>query len=194
MAHQKPRVDPEIALEPAEVVGEGGPVPWDPGLQGDEGHALHLGHHPPDVVVVPALIGARVKPQLPPMTRGHAVQVGRRGGGVPEQLGVVVGVGIDDPGSDHQALGVELGGRRPRRPRRRPRSSRRGCRRRPSGRGPGAVDHQAVADDVVEHVAFLPHFVRRAVAHPTVTATLTDRQFTAAGRRGPDPSADRERC
>jgi hypothetical protein len=66
-------------------------------------------------------------------------------------LGVVVGVGVDDPRGHHQALGVELGGRLlgeladghdlavtdpdvglP-------------------GRSAGAVDNQAVADGVIEH-------------------------------------------
>jgi hypothetical protein len=39
------------------------------------------------------------------------VDVRRCGRRVPEQLGVVVGVGVDEPGGDHEALGVEhLGG------------------------------------------------------------------------------------
>ena len=41
---------------------------------------------------------------------GHPVQVGRRGGGIPKELGVVVGVGVDDSRSHHQTGGIELGG------------------------------------------------------------------------------------
>ena len=51
-------------------------------------------------------MGARVNPQLPPMTE---VTPCRRTGwrAVPVELGVVVGVGVDEPRGDHQAGGVE---------------------------------------------------------------------------------------
>ena len=62
-------VDRDAAVEAAEPVAEGAPVPGQPGLQRGERHALDPGHHPADVVgAAPAPSGASEKPQLPPST------------------------------------------------------------------------------------------------------------------------------
>ena len=151
VADQEPGVDPEVPLELAQVLAEAGPVPGEAVLQGDQGHALHLGHHPPDVVVVLGLDGGQGEAAVAADHRGHAVEVGRRGRGVPEQLGVVVGVGVDDARRHHEALGVELGGallvdlthgHDP---------AVTDADVGPAAGRPGPVDDQAVADHVVEH-------------------------------------------
>ena len=109
---QEPGVDPEVAVQLAQVLGEAGPVPGEAVLEGGQGHALDLGHHPADVVVVLALDRGQGEAAVAADHRGHPVEVGGRGGRVPEQLGVVVGVGVDDARGHDQSLGVELGGPR----------------------------------------------------------------------------------
>ena len=118
---QEAGVDPEVALQLAEVVAEAGPVPGEAVLERHQRHPLDLGHHPADVVVVLGLDRGQGEAAVAPDDRGHPVQVGGGGGRVPEQLGVVVGVGVDDAGGDHQALGIELGGAGLVHPTRRPR-------------------------------------------------------------------------
>ena len=49
---EEPGVDPDAALEPAEVLAEGLPVPVDALLERGERHALDLRHHPAQVVGV----------------------------------------------------------------------------------------------------------------------------------------------
>ena len=110
MPDQEAGVDPEVALQLAQVLGEAGPVPRHAVLQRHQGHALDLGHHPADVVVVLGLDRGQGEAAVAADDRRHAVEVGGRGGGVPEQLGVVVGVGVDDARGHDQTLGVELGG------------------------------------------------------------------------------------
>ena len=53
-------------------------------------------------------MGAMEKPQLPGDHARHAVERRRRQPRVPEHLGVVVGVDVDEPGRDDLARGVEL--------------------------------------------------------------------------------------
>ena len=149
--HQKAGVDPEIPLELAEIVAEAGPVPGEAVLERHQRHALDLGHHPPDVVVVGRLDRSQRESAVAPDHRGHPVQVRRGRGRIPEQLGVVVGVGVDDARRHHQTFGIELDGallvdladrRDPAVP---------DADVGPASRGPGAVDDQAVSDHVVEH-------------------------------------------
>ena len=108
MPHQEPGVHAEPALERVEVLTEGRPVPRHAVLQGGERHALDLGHHPADVVGVLGVDGGQREPAVAPDDRRHAVDVGGRGQRVPEELRVVVGVGVDHAGHDHEPAGVEL--------------------------------------------------------------------------------------
>ena len=55
-------------------------------------------------------MGARVNPQLPPITVVTPCTLEGEAERVPEELGVVVRVRVDDTGRHHQAGGVELGG------------------------------------------------------------------------------------
>ena len=79
-----------------------------PGVERVEGHALDPRHHAHDVVDVgSALSGAIVNPQLPPITVVTPCSGDGLAQRVPEQLGVVVRVDVDEPGRDHEAVGVD---------------------------------------------------------------------------------------
>ena len=55
--------------------------------------------------------GASENPQLPPMTVVTPNRLDGVAPGVPEDLGVVVGVGVDESGTDHEPVRVDgLGG------------------------------------------------------------------------------------
>ncbi len=180
VADQEAGVDAQIALEPSEVLAEGGPVPVDPVFEGDQRHAFDLGHHPADVVVVLLLDRGEGESAVSGDHRGDAVQVGRGRRRVPEQLGVVVGVGVDDPGGDDESGGIELGGP--------------GLLHGADGDdhpvldpdigqeagGAGAVDDGAVADHVVEHGGVPSVWPRRG---PVAVCAWTRRRADG-GRRG----------
>ena len=137
---EEPGVDRDALLEPPEVLAERLPTPVDAVLQGGEGHAFDLGHHAPGVVGVLRLQRGEGEPAVAPDDGGHAVHVGGRGERIPEQLGVVVRVRIDEARRHHQPAAVErrhggLGfGRLDNAPgahgRRRPRRRERRCRQR----------------------------------------------------------------
>ena len=55
----------------------------------------------------PGPSGAMENPQLPPEHRGDPVEDRRAGRGIPQQLGVVVGVQVDEARADHQAGHVD---------------------------------------------------------------------------------------
>ena len=174
MSHEESGIHPEVAIEPVEVLAERAPVPLDPVFEGDQRHAFHLGHHPADVVVVLGLDGSQGEAAVAGDDSGHTVQVRRGGRRVPEELGVVVGVGVDDPRCDDQTFGVEL------------------CRSTvvhradgddhpvldsdvcPEAGRSGAVDDGAVSDHVVEHVAF-PSCGQGRVLRPCARGWPTDR-------------------
>jgi hypothetical protein len=148
---QEAGVHAQVPLQRTEILTEAGPAPRDPLLQRGEGHALHLGHHPPDVVGVLGLDRRQREAAVAADHGGHPMDVGRRSGRVPEELGVVVGVRIDDPGRDHETVGVEFGtarlldfpdgGDAP------ALNADIGL----AGRAPGAIDDRAGPDHIVEH-------------------------------------------
>ncbi len=117
----------------------------------------------------PVPSGARVKPQLPPIDGGDAVERRRRGRRVPRQLGVVVGVQVDEAGRDDEPRT-----RRGSTPRAAPRRLQR--RTRPSAiadvgpapRRPGAVDDRTADDADVER-----HAVHARARHRWWTSSST---------------------
>ena len=148
------RVHRDVAVESVEIVAESRPVPGHAVLEGRQRHALDPRHHAPEVVGV--LLGERREGEAAVAVgdRGDAVHGGRRRLRVPEQLRVVVGVGVDEAGGDDEAVGVDrLGGGLgdaagvadgddPSVP---------GSHVGPAAGGPGAVDERAALDQVVEH-------------------------------------------
>ena len=106
---RKPGVHGDAAVEAADPVAEGAPVPGQPGLQRGQGHALDPRHHPRDVVDVLRRHGRQREAAVAAEHRGHAVQRGRAGVGVPEELRVVVRVQVDEARRDQHAGGVDHG-------------------------------------------------------------------------------------
>ncbi len=107
VADEEAGVDADAAVEPVEVLAEGLPAPVDALLERGEGHALDLGHHAPEVVGVLGVQRGQGEAAVAADDRGDAVDVRRRGQRVPEELGVVVGVGVDEAGAHDEAGGVE---------------------------------------------------------------------------------------
>ncbi len=151
VADEEAGVDAQPAIERVQVLAEGGPGPGHAVLECGQGHPLDLGHHATDVVRVLGVDRGQREPAVPADHRGDAVDVRGRRDGVPEQLGVVVRVRVDDAGGHHEPGGVELGLRR--------------LVDHPDGShaavpdahvgpdrvGPGPVDERAGADGVIEH-------------------------------------------
>ena len=99
----------DAAVETAHPLAEGAPVPRQPGLQRRQGHALDPRHHPRDVVDVLGRDRCQREAAIAAEHRGHAVQRGGAGVGVPEELGVVVGVEVDETRRHQQSRGVDDG-------------------------------------------------------------------------------------
>ncbi len=110
VADQEAGVHGDAAVEVAEPLAERGPVPWQPGPQRGERHALDPRHHPRDVVGVLGRQGRQREAAVAAEHGRHAVQRRGAGVGVPEELGVVVGVQVDEAGGDEHAAGVDHAG------------------------------------------------------------------------------------
>ena len=152
VSDQESGVDAQIPIEAVKVLTEGLPVPRDAFLQGDEGHSFHLGHHAADVARIVRGDRGEGEATVAADDRRDAMEVRRRGRRVPEELGVVVGVGVDHPGHDHQSGSIKLhrpllvdgaqGGDPP--------VANPDVGGESGGAGP--IDHGGVPDDVVEHL------------------------------------------
>src|ERR1019366_3714047 len=112
--------------------------------------AFDLGHHPADVAGVPLLDGGQRETTVATDDRRDAVHIGGRGGRIPEELGVIVGVRVHHSGCHHESGGIELA----------PGRAHGAYFGDPAmldadvghpGRPPRAIDHRAGSDDVVEH-------------------------------------------
>ena len=117
MPDHEPGVDGDAPVEGGQVLAEGRPPPTDALLKGLEGHALDLGHHAAGVVGVLGAGGVERgegESAVAAGDGGDAVVHGGRGVRVPEELGVVVGVRIDEAGGEDESGGVLAGARRPR--------------------------------------------------------------------------------
>ena len=114
VAHLGQHVHPEgAAPEVPEVVGEALPGERAVALEGSLGHLLGRVEEPHEVVlIIPADRRQGVAAVAHEDGRGsvHARGVGAR---VPHELGVVVGVGVDEPGSDDLSLCVDRAPGRP---------------------------------------------------------------------------------
>lgn len=112
MPDHEPGVDCDAPFEGVEVLAEGGPGPVDAFLQRGERHAFDPRHHPPGVVGVLGPVGVERgegEPAVAARDGGDAVVHGGGGVGVPEELGVVVGVRIDEAGGEDEPVGVLAG-------------------------------------------------------------------------------------
>jgi hypothetical protein len=100
-------------VERVEVLGEGLPGPGDAlghGLPGDVLGPFEAAH---DECFGPPAGGGEREPAVAHHHAGHPVPARRHAEVVPEELGVHVGVGVDEARCDHQAVGVDLLAPRP---------------------------------------------------------------------------------
>src|SRR5690606_19016987 len=104
-------VEPDApAPDRVEVLGEGGAVPGHAGGQRLEVHVLDvLQRAGAQLAVLGPGRGDR-EAAVPGDHGGDAVEARRRQAGIPEHLGVVVGVDVDEAGRHHAPGGVEDGG------------------------------------------------------------------------------------
>ena len=107
MPHVAGQVHPQPALPTRQELREGLERPVD-AVECLGGHPLDLGEQPGEEG--PVLEPGRCHRESAVSSEhgGHPVEAGRRGVGVPGDLGVVVGVGVDDARGYHLAGGVEL--------------------------------------------------------------------------------------
>ena len=109
VADHQPDVHADLALEGVEVLGGRAPRPRHALAERLEGHALDPGQHPHEVLAVGGVVGQRGDGEAAVAGEhgGDAVQRRRREGAVPEDLGVEVGVDVDEARCDDLAGGVD---------------------------------------------------------------------------------------
>ena len=91
-----------------EVLAVGLPVPGQSGVDGFLRDVLHGLHHLRQVAAVLGLAGREGDAAVADDHGGDAVVAGRRGDGIPGDLGVQVRVDVHEPGRDDLAGGVDL--------------------------------------------------------------------------------------
>ncbi len=107
-AYVQPERQPRQRVE---VLGEGLPVPTQPGLEGGLRDVLDSLHEEHEIVAVLLLAGGEADTAVADDDRGDAVQVRRRAERVPGDLRVEVRVDVDEARGDDLAAGVDdLGG------------------------------------------------------------------------------------
>ena len=86
---------------------DGLPIPIHAGLHRLVGNRLGAGHREHRALAEIGLAGREAEAAIAEHERGHAVPSGDRAIGIPADLGVVMGVQIDEAGRDDQAVGVD---------------------------------------------------------------------------------------
>lgn len=104
---QETGIDRQAGVEAVEVLGETPPRPRSTAGQRSEGHALDYSHHGLDVLVVTRPERCDREAAVAADNCGDAVLDGWTGHGVPQHLGVVVGVNVNEPRSHHPAGGIK---------------------------------------------------------------------------------------
>ena len=99
-----------------EVLGERLEVPRDPGGERRDVHVLDVLERVGEQIAVLGSARRDAEAAVPGDDRGDAVPRRRREGRIPEHLGVVVGVDVDEAGCDDEAAGIELVAARQTRP------------------------------------------------------------------------------
>ena len=112
VADEKAGVDCHPSVELVEPLAEGAPVPARAALQGGQGHAFDPRHHAHHVVGALVVEGCDREAAVAAEHGGDTVQRRRARGRVPEQLGVIVGVDVDEPRRDDQPGHVDAPGGR----------------------------------------------------------------------------------
>ena len=99
-------VDGQTVLERVEVLPEGLPLPRHTRLQSADRHAFDLGHEASGVRRVAGVQGGEPETAVAVEDRGDPVDIGWSGKGIPEELGVVMGVRIDESGAEDEPFPV----------------------------------------------------------------------------------------
>ena len=103
----EPDVGPDLPVQATEVLARRLPAPRHARFERFEGHAFHPGQHFRQVIAGIRSHGGDGEAAIPGDHRGHAVHQGRTEVGIPEHLGVVVGVDVDESGSHDAAIGSD---------------------------------------------------------------------------------------
>ena len=107
MANHSGHVHAQVPLEAVQEAAEGAPVPVHTCRQGVGGHALHLDQHGGQVGGVRVVAqGGDAEAAVAHDHAGDSVMGRRRGVRVPEELGVVVGVGVNEAGAHDPVGGI----------------------------------------------------------------------------------------
>ena len=111
MADQEAGVYRNVALERVEIVGKASPVPRATLAQAVQRHALDTGEHVHEILA--AIVGERgnAETAVAANDRGHPVDGRGCQSAVPEYLGVVVGVYVNEAGGHDQSVGIDGPGR-----------------------------------------------------------------------------------
>ena len=107
VTREKAGVDGDATLQPVEPAAEGCPVPVETRLQRLQRHALDPRQHAHQVGGVLAPGGCQAEAAVAADDGGDPVQRRRAGERIPEELGVVVGVRVDEARREHQPGGVD---------------------------------------------------------------------------------------
>jgi hypothetical protein len=108
VSNQEPGVDGKAPIDPVEVLSERPPLPGSRSFERAQRDPFDHRHHPLDVLnIVGADRGDR-ESTVSPHHGGHPMNGRRAGGRVPQELCVVVGVDVDETGTDDLAADVDL--------------------------------------------------------------------------------------
>ena len=100
--------DRSAALEHVEVLAEGLEVPAHAGPHGLERHRLDPSEVAQRTIAIFGVAGRDAEAAVADDHGADAEQGRGHGVGIPRELDIVVGVRIDDPGRERQALGIDL--------------------------------------------------------------------------------------
>src|SRR5207302_3206220 len=100
-------VDAQALLEGGEELGEALPGPGQAGLEDRLAHALDAGKHAHQEIAVRGPVGRQGEAAVATDDGGDAVPDAAGGQRLEGELGVVVGVDVDNAGGDHEAVRVD---------------------------------------------------------------------------------------
>src|SRR5688500_9397287 len=107
MAYQYPDVDPQAVVDCIEVLRYSFPAPLGAGTQRLNGDRLDAGEHLSEGVLVVGPGGCEGEATVAHDDTGHTVVAGGGAEGVPGDLGVVMGMVVDEARGDSEAGGVD---------------------------------------------------------------------------------------
>ena len=189
MRGERHDVHAQPAVEGVQIFGERFPGPGHAGAQARQRHAFDLRQHPRDVVAVFGSARRQPEAAVGHEHAGEAVPDARRRQRVPEQLGVVMGMHVDEAGRHDQPRGVDRLGRAAVHRAQRDDLAR-GNRDVPGVPGrPASIDQESVLDEqIVLHGASPARTVgplppSRAGTVRTTSRTSINARFETAARR-----------